>query len=266
MFYRFVITSVIIVGFLVSSGCGSGRLKLADPSTVGFKLNKEELVKGKDVAGTPLVFKGARSADGLHFAAAVKKGWKQSVLWDGKYVDSDWDEISHIVFSDDGLHMAFVARKASKWCVVVDGKPQQEFDGIGVLFGDPATYHCRFWAATIVVEEPSRDLVHVIYAARDGNKTCVVVDGKPGSRFDGRLIEEPVLSHDFKHVFYFVAQDDLLDPYKAWLYLFLDGVPVVETDRLFDVPPQFDEQGALDLIAGCRNGTFDKMKFIPASR
>lgn len=148
-------------------------------------------------------------------AYAAKKGNKWVVVVDGKEsAEYDeivpWEKVLTLVFSADGAHYAFAAARDGKQVVVTDGKEGRWFDEIrsarALLLPDHSapTYTAREgqkWLAVLdgVVwpREGAYDAVElhvpaygfesgsaVAFAAKQGDKWTVTINGRPGAPYD----------------------------------------------------------------------------------
>lgn len=122
----------------------------------------------------------------LGYIATDAKG--DFVFYDGKEDGLRFDEIdsNSIVFSADGKHLGYIAEPDSfEDVAVVDGRASKVYRG---LDGD-------IREASL---ELSPDGRRYGYAVEDGNKSHVVIDGRPGKFYSA--VAGPVFSPDSQHV------------------------------------------------------------------
>jgi Tol biopolymer transport system component len=101
------------------------------------------------------------------------------VVVDGK-AGTEYDDIpSPPIFSPDGKRVAYGVKKGEKQLVVVDGKAGKEYDEISGGFPPIKLAPVRFSAVVF-----SPDGKRVAYAAKNGEKWLVVVDGHAGEEYD----------------------------------------------------------------------------------
>lgn len=134
-----------------------------------------------------------------HFAySAVKERGKNGsdgvvAVIDGKET-SRYQSIGIIEFSPDGKHAAFVARKAEREFVVLDGKPGMKHGDIEKLLTfSPDSKHLAYVATD--------------FDNNGDGRSFVVVDGKPGAKFRNVSGISVSFSPDSKHVSYFASPD-----------------------------------------------------------
>jgi len=127
----------------------------------------------------------------LGYVATDAKG--DFVFYDGREDALRFEEIdsNSIIVSADGKHLAYVAEPDSfEDVAVVDGRPSKVYRG---LDGD--------------IREGSLELSpdgrRSGYAVEDGNKSHVVIDGRPGKFYDA--VGGPVFSPDSQHVAHLAA-------------------------------------------------------------
>ena len=113
-----------------------------------------------------------------------------------------------IQFSRDGARLAFAGQVNKKWCVILDGKPQPAYDNLGPLVFSPDGKRVAYaamqkegqrekWQVVADGKGGSFDAIgeetlqfspdgkHLAYAVQTGGQWCVVLDGKPGEKYDG---------------------------------------------------------------------------------
>jgi Tol biopolymer transport system component len=179
------------------------------------------------------------SPDSKRFAYAAELGdQKWTVVVDGAE-GKVYDSVTIPVFSPDSSHVLHTARRGKNEFVVVDGFEGPPFSDINEgLFpfspdGKRVAYQAQLTDGNYVLVadgQPSKpyehiefsasyfspDSQHVVFAARKGNKVCVVLDGKESPDCDG-IAEMPLFSPDSKHMAYAAA--------KGWsASMILDGV------------------------------------------
>jgi Tol biopolymer transport system component len=170
----------------------------------------------------------ALSPDGKRVAYAAKRDERWSLVVDGQ-AGAQYDdiEVGSPVFSPDSKRIAFVAKVGGRYSIVVDGQAGAEYDEIlnpargcrADGYKGARNYYCTFglsifffrpWMAavqptnyTTLGAAPvfSPDSKRVAYAARNGKRWSVVVDGQVGAEFD-RIPGLPVFSPDSKRFAY----------------------------------------------------------------
>jgi len=151
--------------------------------------------------GTPKL-----SADGTRVVYAAREGDSWLIV-DGETTSKARHEgimTGHPLLSDDGQHIAYAARDGGRWTVTVDGKQGESYEA--VLDGSVAVANSGHVA--YVVSRAGKQLVvdrsehaphdaiirntltfdaagkHTAYAARDGEKLSVVIDGHASPSYD----------------------------------------------------------------------------------
>jgi roadblock/LC7 domain-containing protein len=154
------------------------------------------VVDGK--AGSPYddddPFSRVFSSDGRHLAYSAKKGEKWCVVLDDRpgplYDDVAGGSMS---FSPDGKRLAYVAQKQGKWCAVIDGSEAKSYDQVGDARAAMGSHGVRGDGRLVRF---SPDGKHAAYAARTGDKWCIVVDGREG-RFHDEIATQHAASEDY---------------------------------------------------------------------
>jgi Tol biopolymer transport system component len=127
------------------------------------------------------------SPDGKRVAYSARKGGKSVVLVDGEE-SAEFDKVSDLRFSSDSKRVAYVARKGRKQLVLVDGKVSAEYGDEPIVYG--------------LVFSPDSNRV-AYYACKDFlSHVSLVVDGRPGDRYDGFGEGYPVFSPNSKRTAY----------------------------------------------------------------
>lgn len=140
----------------------------------------------------------AFSPDGSRVAYLLRKkrdanGYDNSaVVLDGKE-GPVYTGITAGAFSRDSRHFAYVAMKNEQYCVIVDGKQGPLFNGV---------------IDTTVTFSPDGTHVAYVVATDDGNGSRVVCDGKLGPVFETIDDTSLTFSHDSKHLAYAASQQD----------------------------------------------------------
>lgn len=152
---------------------------------------------------THLVWYG-HSDDRRHVAAVIEEGGAQWVRFDaveGPRVKGV--ALEGLAFGPDG-HFAYPAQVAAGWVVFHDGTPSAAFDGIGAVALSPDGRHLAFAAQRAggwhvvhdgVVGERFESIFpgslrfgpggRLVYAARRGEASFVVLDGRASEPWDG---------------------------------------------------------------------------------
>ena len=136
----------------------------------------------------------AKLKDNFFFGPAGQVGYIASdakgsfVFYDGKEDGLRFDEIKSVIVSADGKHLGYIAEPGGFDDVaVVDGRASKVY---GAFDGDILEYSLDI----------SPDGRRWGYAVGDGNKSHVVIDGRPGKFYQG--VAAPVFSPDSQHVSY----------------------------------------------------------------
>jgi hypothetical protein len=130
------------------------------------------------------------SKNGKHLAYVVQQGKKWCVVLDG-LPGHPYDDIlsASISFSPDGTRMAYVAQVKDKCLAVVDGLESKPYDQIGDAKAAFGLFDGRCDGQRVRF---SLDSKHTAYAARVGERWCVVADGKAGELYDKVLADASV--------------------------------------------------------------------------
>ena len=123
-----------------------------------------------------------------------------------------WEQGTTYTLSPRGLHLAAVAMKGSRWAVTVDGVEGPKFDAIlnSAFEIEPARYEIGMllpprvkWEGPVAF---SPDGSRYAYAAREGDKAVVILDGKEIWRGDFTEAARPrymAFTPDGKHLYFF---------------------------------------------------------------
>jgi hypothetical protein len=128
------------------------------------------------------------SDDGKHFACALQKGTRHSVIMDGK-AGPEYDAVDELRLSADGQQFAYLAKQGVMQFAVINGKPGPAFSGVGPL-------------------SLSRDGLHAAYVAWQAKKYFTVADGQAGPPFDFIILFPFGFSADGAHLTYTALVDD----------------------------------------------------------
>lgn len=153
-----------------------------------------------------------QSAGGQHLAYQAKRGGKSFVVKDGQ--QSPGFDDAYFEFSPDGGHLAYWAARNTKklagtdqaWHMTFDGHAGAEYDAVGMP---------RF----------SADGKHLAYAVRNGSGFLLVVDGRPGPKYDFIDDLSPVLSPDGNRCAYSASDGNM-----SKQFMVVDG----NAERKFD--------------------------------
>lgn len=275
---------VTFLGFAMA-GCMSvpKPIQVVDPASAGYQMERSAISSWKDAART--TFAGverfyavaARGPEGSRLAFIAKTGTQEMAIVDGKR-EQAYDEVSDLAFSQDGRHYAYTARNGAKMRVVLDGTPQMEFDEVGVQEVGPMLKSDNAISTTSTVWYPyyltisrwiisfTEDGKHSLYAGRNGKEWTVVVDGKALPGFEGTLQTVPQFSHDAQHVLYVVAQGQQALGLSQRTFVFIDGQPIAQSDRIFGPFPKFDPEGQIDYFGGNEEGMIERIKLAPQGK
>jgi len=132
------------------------------------------------------------------------------VVVDGK-AGAKYDRIFNLIFSPDSKRVAYIVHKnmGGGRFVVVDGQAGTEYK----------------WVTSLIF---SPDGKRVAYTARKGEKSLVVVDGKPGAEYDDILKDFPIFSPDGKRVAYVARKD------QKYLVV-VEGQAGAEYDKIYNL-------------------------------
>lgn len=181
----------------------------------------------------------ALSANGEHLAYGAKKGDRWRVVWDGEELE-DHEALGGLSISPDGTRLAYAAIGPGGVSVVVDGTAGRNYDGVvqeSLVFrpdGQEVAYGAGDKGGQLVVRNTtegkrylgvfgkpiySRDSRHLMYAANDGDRQFMVLDGAERRRFDYIVVgANETFSADGRHIAYVVKQG-------AYQYVVADDVP-----------------------------------------
>ena len=153
----------------------------------------------------------AFSPDGNHlaFASCAENG--EYMILDGR-AGPEHAAVTDCAFSPDSRHLAYAAYDGNRWFVVLDGRPHPAHDQVCWPYSIGQTRD--FWPAgeSEVDASPfsdysgdklvfSPDSRHLAYAARDGNESYVVRDGKAGASFGREILYGSIVfSPDSRHL------------------------------------------------------------------
>lgn len=146
------------------------------------------------------------SLDGRHFAYVTKRGEKNCVVVDGREAEAKYNGTSDPILSSDGERVAF---ETSGGMVVVDGRLGTEEIGVGFLPGE------------LVFSPDGSRVAYTAYDRASPKRWSVVVDGKPGPRYD--TVNSVAFSPDSRRFVYAAKLG------AKWLMV-VDGQPSAEYD------------------------------------
>ncbi len=164
---------------------------------------------------------------GGNFAYPVFEGDQSSLMVNGEPGPrSDGKNFVAVQFSPDGNHLSYAVERGQKFYAVVDGL-------VGYEISYPRDYDFQF----------SPDSRHLAYASRSKGEAKIILDGRPGSNFDG--IGPYVFSPDSAHLAYgaSIAKNS---------FMVVDGRTGPDFDRVGN--PSFSPDGLHLAYLGVKDG------------
>ncbi len=197
----------------LSLPAGAGRAEATSVSGCPFDETR--------LGPVPAVVSLLLTADRRHVAYAVPEGERKRVYFDGRVAGPDFDGVfvnDSFVRGADGERLAYAVVKEDKpcttcgpqgkWRAVVDGQPGPVYDKISRIDFSPNGKHFAYGAVTRLEDLDAWNLIvdgretplpyeaishqspkytrdgRLVYVAKKGEKTVVVVDGREGAEFD----------------------------------------------------------------------------------
>lgn len=169
---------------------------------------------------------------------------------DGQYVVVDGRAGPHfdavgvelLRFGPKGRRIAYPAMRDGRWHVIVEGRPSAAYDGIGALAFGPEGVRLAFvaqrdrrwvvvadgheqgpWPAVLRGTLGYGDDGRLSYAVRSDDDVRVVVDGRPGPRFDA--VDEPVRAPGSGRIAYLARRGERCGPVVDGRWGPRDGAP-----------------------------------------
>jgi hypothetical protein len=134
--------------------------------------------------------------DERHVAYLSVQSGKWRMVWNGK-PGKQYDRIEKFTFSPDSRHLVYVGKDARGACLVVDGKEGKEYAEIGPLSAQQEPF------------EFSADGNHLAYQAKIApGRECIVMDGAEGPIFDAILSGTFQFSGNSRHFAYAARRGD----------------------------------------------------------
>lgn len=257
------------------------------------------VVDGKAGPGYERVGIPVFSPDGRRVAyVGTTGGGSTTVVVDGRE-DPTYDSASRPRFSPDGEKYAYIARKGGRSFAVVDGKPQPAGYVYGLRFS-PVGHRLayvrqafnrqrsprKFIGLTVIIDgtaSPAYQDVcghraifspngeHVAYGVNDSGTGFVVIDGKPGPKFDkveevnpvngspARSRDGVIFSPDGMRIAYTARKD-------GKVFVVINGWTGPPYDRIIKNGPVFHEDGVLEYLAVKEAHLFRVKHFLPETR
>jgi len=145
--------------------------------------------------------------DSQHLIYATKMDKKWIVVVDGRE-GTPYDKIDTIQVSRKGGHLIYLAKKGKQWIIVLDGKEQNPYNKIGTscVIKTKVLNKIKRTEFENLNIKFSPDGQHLAYAARNGKKWTVVMDGQEGELF--LAVDGLNFSPDSKHLVYTAKIDN----------------------------------------------------------
>lgn len=146
------------------------------------------------------------SPDNTRIAYAVQLEDSWFVMSD-KTKGKPYEEVKLLRFSPDSRRLAYAGMREGKWTVVVDGVEGYGYSQIGTIVFSPDSKRVAYVAiqvkkSVVTTESRGKKKEEQVYS----QKCVVVVDGTPSKEYDNVVIGTVQFSPDSKHIAY-AAQD-----------------------------------------------------------
>jgi len=169
------------------------------------------------------------SRDGTKLAYPARVGNRWAIVVNGQECGS-YDEVASVKVSEDANLVAAAVRTGGQWFVVVNGRREGPYDSVQPALGPHGMRGplVGLWPPVRAGSSNTR----LGYAASDGSKWFVVVDGKRSAPYDHAFT--PAFSRDGKHTAFVAVKRDnglvVLDGKEGPQYDYIAAGPVFRKD------------------------------------